>query len=505
LFARIAKSLSCSTKFVIIAAITTEKKLSRKKHNLTDSYLENANRKIIKRMGKEKSFSVFFNQKGFQVMSAIIKSVEKGSIAQKHNISAGDILLKINGNIINDVLDYRFYITDSKVNLEIQFINGKIKNVVFEKDEYDDIGLEFNSYLIDEKQSCHNKCIFCFIDQLPKGMRESLYFKDDDSRLSFLMGNYITLTNFTEHDIQRIIDMHISPFNISIHTTNPELRCMMMNNKNAGNALQIMRRLSANNIKTNCQIVLCKGINDGDELDRSLTDLSLLFPSVESIAVVPVGLTKYRQGLFELSPFDCADSLKVIQQIEKFGQVMQQKHGTRLAFAADEFYLRAAKQIPDLSFYEDVNQLENGVGLLALLTNQIEQALKSNDLKILNKKRTISIATGKAAYDFIKNIAENVMNNIAGLSCLVYAIENEFFGENVDVAGLVTGGDLIRQLKGRELGEQLLFPAVMLRFDRDVFLDDISIKEVEMSLDVKATPVEVDGFELLDTMLGLNS
>jgi putative radical SAM enzyme (TIGR03279 family) len=438
------------------------------------------------------------------LMSAIIKFVEKGSIAQKHNISAGDILLKINGNIINDVLDYRFYITDSKINLELQFITGKIKNVVFKKDEYDDIGLEFHSYLIDEKQRCHNKCIFCFIDQLPKGMRESLYFKDDDARLSFLMGNYITLTNFTEHDIQRIIDMHISPFNISVHTTNPELRCMMMNNKNAGNALQIMRRLSANNIKINCQLVLCKGINDGEELSRSLSDLSLLYPSVESIAVVPVGLTKHRQGLFELSPFDSADSLKVLQRIEDFEQVMLQKHGTRLAFAADEFYFRAGKEIPDISFYEEVNQLENGVGLVAQLTSQFEEALISNEIKNLNKKRVISIATGNASYDFIKKIAEKALNNIAGLSCLVYAIENEFFGENVDVSGLITGGDLIRQLKGKALGEQLLFPAVMLRYERDVFLDDVCIEEVEKALGVKATPVEVDGYELFDAMIGVH-
>jgi putative radical SAM enzyme (TIGR03279 family) len=438
-------------------------------------------------------------------MSAIIKSVEKGSIAHKHNISAGNILLKINGNVINDVLDYCFYMTDTKINLEVQDSAGKIKNIVVKKDEYDDIGLEFHSYLIDEKQRCHNKCIFCFIDQLPKGMRESLYFKDDDARLSFLMGNYITLTNFTEHDIQRIVDMHISPFNISVHTTNPELRCMMMNNKNAENALQIMKRLSANNIKINCQLVLCKGINDGEELNRSLSDLSLLYPSVESIAVVPVGLTKYRQDLFELSPFNSADSLKVLQQIETFEKVMLQKHGTRLAFAADEFYLRAGKQIPDISLYEDVNQLENGVGLIALLTDQFEEALESNELKSLNKKRVISIATGKAAYDFMKTIAQKAQNNIAGLSCLVYAIENEFFGKNVDVAGLITGADLIKQLKGKNLGEQLLFPAVMLRYERDIFLDDVCIDDVEKALGVKATPVEVDGYELLDTMLGLNS
>lgn len=438
-------------------------------------------------------------------MSAKIKSVEKGSIAHKHNISAGDILLKINGNVINDVLDYRFYITDSKIKLEIQDSTGRSKTTIFKKDEYDDIGLEFHSYLIDEKQRCHNKCIFCFIDQLPQGMRESLYFKDDDARLSFLMGNYITLTNFTEHDIQRIIDMHISPFNISVHTTNPELRLMMMNNKQAGNAMQIMKRLSTNNIKMNCQLVLCKGINDGEELVRSLSDLSLLYPSVESIAVVPVGLTKYRQGLFELSPFDREDSLKVLQQIEAFEQATLQKHGTRLAFAADEFYLRAGKEIPDISFYEEASQLENGVGLMALLASQFEEALKSNEIKCLNKKRVISIATGKAAYDYMKIITEKAQNNIAGLCCLVYAIENEYFGENVDVAGLITGGDLIMQLKGKDLGEQLLFPAVMLRYERDVFLDDVCIDDVEKALGVKATPVEIDGYKLLYTMIGVNA
>jgi putative radical SAM enzyme (TIGR03279 family) len=444
---------------------------------------------------------VFERQKN---MSAIIKFVEKGSISDKNNIKIGDTLLKINNHIINDVLDYRFYITDSKINLEIQNITGKSRSISFKKDEYDDIGLEFNSYLIDDMQRCHNKCIFCFIDQLPRGMRESLYLKDDDARLSFLMGNYITLTNLTEYDIKRIIDMHISPFNISVHTTNPELRCMMMNNKQAGNALQIMSRLSANNIKINCQLVLCKGINDGKELERSLSDLSKLFPSVESIAVVPVGLSKHRQGLFELLPFDGADSLKVLNLVEVFGRDMMQKHGTKLAFAADEFYLRAGKKVPDISFYEDVNQLENGVGLVALLKSQIEDAINNNKIKSLNKKRVISIATGKAAYDFIRIIAEKIQNNIAGLSCLVYAIDNEFFGENVDVAGLITGFDLTRQLKGKDLGEQLLFPAVMLRFERDVFLDDMSIEDLEKALGVKCTPVEIDGYELLDCMIGQN-
>lgn len=437
-------------------------------------------------------------------MSAIIKIVEKGSIADKNNIKNGDTLLKINGHEIHDVLDFRFYITDSKINLEIQNTTGKIRNIIFKKDEYENIGLEFNSYLIDNQKRCHNKCIFCFIDQLPKGMRESLYFKDDDARLSFLMGNYMTLTNLTEYDTQRIIDMHISPFNISVHTTNPDLRCMMMNNKQAGNSLQIIKRLSANNIKINCQLVLCKGINDGEELNRSLSDLSELYPSVESIAVVPVGLSKHRQGLFELLPFDGADSLKVLNQVEAFGQSMMLKHGTKLAFAADEFYLRAGKEIPDISFYEEVNQLENGVGLVALLKNEVKEALNNNKVKSLNKKRVISLATGKAAYDFIRLIAQKIEKDIAGLSCLVYAIENEFFGENVDVAGLITGIDLINQLGGKDLGEQLLFPAVMLRFERDIFLDDVSIEDLEKALGVKCTPVEIDGYELLDSIIGLN-
>lgn len=438
-------------------------------------------------------------------MSAVITGVEPNSLAEKKKISPGDTLLRINGHDIEDVLDYQFYITEESVTAEL-LSGGKPIAVSFVKQQYEDLGLEFSTYLMDEKRSCRNNCVFCFIDQLPPGLRESLYFKDDDARLSFLMGNYITLTNLTERDVARIIEMHISPVNISVHTTNPELRVRMMRNKNAGRVLEILPRLAKAGIKINCQLVLCPGFNDGAELTRSLNDLAALYPSVENIAVVPVGLTKYRDGLAALRPYSPTDALAVVQTVEAFGERLFKAHGTRLAFAADEFYLKAGLTVPGADFYEAFNQLENGVGLLALLQSEFESALRQYDpLDGLpeSSERGVAIATGVAAAPFLDKLARMAQNSLAGLTCKVYPIINEFFGEQITVAGLVTGADLVAQLKGQMLYDELLIPSVMLKSDSDLFLDDMRVDQVANQLGVKVTPVDSDGYALFDAITGL--
>ena len=435
-------------------------------------------------------------------MSVSITDVEADSLAEKKNILAGEQLLKINGHDINDVLDYRFFITDSHLKLEICDSKGDIRKVLIKKPEYEDIGLEFETYLMDKKHSCRNKCIFCFIDQLPQGLRDSLYFKDDDERLSFLMGNYITLTNLKDSDVKRIVSMHISPINISVHTTNPLLRIKMMNNPHAGEALSVLKQFASAGTLVNCQLVLCRGINDGFELERSLLDLSTLYPAVQSVAIVPVGLTKYRKGLYKLESYDKKSAQEVLEIIENFGDNYIKSHDTRLAFAADEFYIKAEKKIPEAEFYEELSQLENGVGMISYLNDGFKAALEDNTHITSSTQRRISIATGIAAKPFIDKIVVSVQNNIAHFSCKVYAINNDFFGENITVAGLITGTDLVSQLLGKDLGEVLLIPAAMLRHERDIFLDSVSLLEVEAALNIKVVPVENDGFELLEAMIG---
>lgn len=435
-------------------------------------------------------------------MSAVITGVEPGSLADKKGIRTGDSLQSLNGHPVEDVLDYRFYMAERS--LVAEFLSGEKRLFVkFHKSEYEDLGLEFSTYLMDAKRSCRNGCVFCFIDQLPPGMRKTLYFKDDDARLSFLMGNYITLTNLKERDVSRIIEMHISPVNISVHTTNPELRVKMMRNKDAGKALDIIPRLAKAGIKINCQLVLCNGMNDGEDLARTLRDLSALYPSVENIAAVPVGLTRYREGLSELSPYGPKEALGVVRIIEDFGEKFFNEHGTRLCFAADEFYLKAGLPIRPASFYEDMDQLENGVGLVALLEDSFAAAVKANDRDRLEKPRRVSIATGVAACPLIDKLARTAQNSIAGLDCRVYPIINDFFGHLINVSGLVTGGDLIRQLEGKELGDELLIPSAMLNSEGGVFLDDVTVGEVERRLSVKVRAVANDGFDLFGAMTGL--
>ncbi len=399
-------------------------------------------------------------------MSVLITDVSKGSRADKAGILSGEKLLEINGNEIVDVLDYRFYQTSHEVELLIEDMSGNQRKISVRKGEYEEIGLEFETYLMDKQHSCRNKCIFCFIDQLPKGMRESLYFKDDDSRLSFLFGNYITLTNLTQHEISRIIKMHISPINISVHTTNPELRCKMMNNRFAGKALEVLPEFAKAGIKINCQIVSCPGINDGKELERTLNDLGKLYPSAECIAVVPVGLTRYREGLFPLVEYNKETATQTLELIEKYGDSFKQKYGSRIVFASDEFFLKAERDIPEADYYEDFDQLDNGVGLMSLLRDELMYALE--EAENLSKEISLTLACGTGVAGFMQELMDKITERFENIKINVIGIKNDFFGGGINVSGLVTGRDLINQLKGCDLGEKLLIPSVMLRREGDL-------------------------------------
>jgi putative radical SAM enzyme (TIGR03279 family) len=424
-----------------------------------------------------------------------ICEVYSGSIAEEAGIEAGDILLSVNGQKIVDVFDYRFLTQDEKLTLDVLKPDGNILRVDIEKDEFEDIGLEFENPLMDEEKSCRNKCIFCFIDQLPKGMRESLYFKDDDARLSFLFGNYITMTNMGKDDIDRIVKYHMSPVNVSVHTTNPELRCKMLNNRFAGDVMEKMRILADNGITLNAQIVLCRDINDGNELDRTLTDLSSLMPQLNSISVVPVGLTKFREGLSVLKPFDKKSAVDVIAQVEKWQEFFLKKTGSRRVFLADEWYLMSDTLLPPYSHYEDFPQIENGVGMAASLIEEFNWALSGEKSRTVRK--TVSIATGVLAEKIISDIAKRAEAHFPGLKILVYPIENNFFGKSITVSGLLTGTDIKEQLSGKFLGDVLLLPSNMFRAGTDIFLDDMTLKELASFLGVNIEKVDVDGGELL--------
>ena len=417
-----------------------------------------------------------------------------------HKINAGDSLISINGHRINDVLDYMYYSAENELALVISR-NGTEFTVNIEKSEYDDLGIESESFLMDKKRTCHNKCVFCFIDQMPEGMRDTLYFKDDDARLSFLQGNYVTLTNLGQSDIDRIIDMKLN-INVSVHTTNPELRCKMMNNRFAGDKLKYLKQMTDSGIKLNCQIVLCPELNDGAELERSLTDLGNMMPNISSIAVVPVGLSKFRDGLFPLKTFNKKTAGDALDIISRFQNEFLEKYGTRLVFPSDEFFLIAERTIPASDYYEDFSQYENGVGMLRSIDDEFMQALECADYD--NHKRKMSIATGYSAYDTIKRLAVMAEEKYSGLECNVYSIRNDFFGETITVTGLVTATDIIKQLSGKDLGTELLISSSMLRRDTDIFLDDLTVSDVENKLDLKVTAVDNDGFALLDAILGIS-
>ena len=434
-------------------------------------------------------------------MSVIVESVCSASYGERAGVSAGDELVKINGHEIYDVLDYRFYIQSRKLKLEISRNGENIVTNIRKSDEFADIGLEFKTYLMDKQHSCKNKCVFCFVDQMPKGMRETLYFKDDDSRMSFLFGNYITLTGLCEREVQRIIDMHISPINISVHTMNPKLRVEMMKNRFAGESLKILDRLSENGIDMNTQLVLCPGINDGDELRFSLEELSKLSPNVKSIAAVPVGLTKFRDGLYPLRTYTKEEAANVIDIIDEFNAHYSFYNGGKiLAYASDEFYLIAGRELPDAEYYGEFSQLDNGVGMCALLKEEFIDALDKTESKTVN--RNITVATGYAAYNLLSDLCKKAEEKFQGLKINVVKIKNDFFGDTVTVAGLITGADFKAQLKDMNLGDELLIPRVSLRNEGDKFLDDVTIEELSEELKVKVTPIENDGAVFLYNLYG---
>ncbi len=413
--------------------------------------------------------------------------VEPGSYAAKSGIKKGDIITKINSHEIVDVLDFRFYSMDTTLNIELN--NGK--TIKLKKPEYAETGLLFSTYLMDKQHSCKNKCIFCFIDQLPKGLRESLYFKDDDSRLSFLFGNYITLTNITEHEVDRIIKMHISPINISVHTVNPQLRCKIMNNRFAGESLKYLYKFNDAGIKINCQLVLMPGINDGAELERSLNEL-LSLENVQCIAAVPVGLTKYREGLYPLMPFTKGEARSVVELIE------EKSGDSKRAFAADEFYLKAGLPIKEPDFYGDFLQLENGVGMYSLFKSEAYDAIETGNFSPTLEKTVI---TGKLAEELIINIVDKARSKWHNLKCKVIAIENEFFGKNITVSGLITGTDIINQTSNKHLGDLVLLPSSMLSALNDVFLDDVSVEQLEKKLNIKTEFINLDGYAFIEALL----
>lgn len=432
-------------------------------------------------------------------MSVKITGVNEGSLAHRAHVLPGEILISINKNPIVDVLDYRFYMTDEHLQLLLCNDAKQLREVSVRKGEYEDLGLEFETYLMDKQMGCRNKCVFCFVDQTPKGMRSSLYFKDDDTRMSFLFGNYTTLTNLKDTDIERIIKMHISPINISVHTTNPELRVEMMGNPSAGEKLRYVKMLTDAGIRVNSQLVLCPGLNDGEELERSIRDLSRLCPNLQSIAVVPVGLTKYRDGLYPLRCFNAEEAQQVVQSTERWGDELAKTNESRIVYASDEFYLLAGLPIPEPEFYGDFDQLDNGVGLIALLKQEFRSALMQAGP--YPEKRKVTLATGTLAFPFLHSFGQQVMEQYPSVEVQVIRIVNHFFGETVTVAGLVTGQDLIAQLKDLDLGDALLIPSCMLRHEQDRFLDDVTREEVEKTLNIKLCTVENDGFDLLEKIL----
>lgn len=433
-------------------------------------------------------------------MSVVIFSVQNDSPAAHAGIREGERLISINGNEICDILDYRFYETEKEVSLVLESPEGSRREVSLHKGQYESLGLSFETYLMDKQRSCRNHCVFCFIDQLPKGMRDSLYFKDDDSRLSFLFGNYITLTNLSQREADRIVKMRISPINISVHTTNTELRCRMMGNRFAGDSLRYLYQFAEAGIKLNCQLVLCHGWNDGEELERTLNDLLHLYPAVQSVALVPLGVTRFREGLTALVPYQADTALEVIRAAQRWGDQMFQKTGERVCYAADEFYLKAGLPIPDASFYGAFDQLENGVGLIANFQEEFADALE--EFPGDDTPRSCTLVTGVSFAPFLDKLLDGLRGKCNNLQCKVIAIRNDFFGESINVAGLVTGGDILRQLQGVELGDRLILPDTMLRQGEAVFLDDVTLEELERELGVPVVVAPDNGGGLLNLITG---
>ena len=430
----------------------------------------------------------------------IVKNVEAGSIAEELGIEPGDRLLAIDGQEIEDIFDYQFYEESEELLLLIEKADGEKWELEIEKDADESLGISFGEGLMDEYRSCRNRCIFCFIDQMPPGMRDTLYFKDDDSRLSFLQGNYITLTNMSDHDVERIVRYRLEPINISFHTTNPELRCRMLHNRFAGDALKKVDILYQGGIEMNGQIVLCRGVNDGEELERTIRDLTKYLPLLKSVSVVPVGLTRFREGLYPLEPFTREEAREVLRVIHRWQKKIYEEYGIHFIHAGDEWYLLAEEEVPEEERYDGYLQLENGVGMLRLLFNEFEEGMER--LGDGDRSGEISAATGKLAYPYIRRMADRIQERYPGVKVHVYCIRNDFFGERITVSGLITGQDIIAQLKGKELGSRLLLPCNMLKADEDVFLDDITVKEVSDALQVPVDIVKSSGQDLIDAILG---
>lgn len=427
-----------------------------------------------------------------------IKSIDRDS-PLRHKAKVGDRVVSINGNVIHDVLDYKFFAYDRKLDIILRREDGSEYEVTVHKNEGGEIGLEFESYLMDKPRSCANNCVFCFIDQLPPGMRKTMYFKDDDARLSFLLGNYITLTNLSQREIERIIALHISPVNVSVHTTNPELRVKMLRNPRAGESIELMRRFAKAGIVMNCQIVCCPGLNDGEELMRSMRDLADMYPGVHSVSIVPLGVTKYREGLYPLTAYTKTLAEETIDMVTAFGDECLRRFGTRIFFCGDELYLKAERELPGEEFYEEYTQLENGVGMLRLMETEFRSALRLGDEPDMHP---FSIANGAAAAPLFEKLLGLGREAYPGLDGRVYTVLNDFFGRSITVTGLITGQDLINQLKGKDLGERLLISQNMLRRDEMDFLDDVTLEEASAALGVPIYPIEQDGFALWDAMCG---
>ncbi len=430
-------------------------------------------------------------------MAVLITAVEKNSYAEKAGIQKNDTIVSIGKNEINDVLDYQFYASDIELSVEL-LREGIPYSVKIRKPQYKDLGLEFKSYLMDEKRRCCNNCIFCFIDQNPKGMRESIYFKDDDDRLSFLFGNYVTLTNLSSHDVERIIKMKISPINVSVHTTNPQLRCRMMHNRFAGEALQKLYKIAEAGNKINAQIVLCPKINDNDELRRTLSDLEKLYPAVQSIACVPVGVTAYRDGLFPMETYNETTAGETIDIIHEFQEKFLKKDKKRICYPSDEFFILAKRKLPDYTYYGEFDQLDNGVGLISFLYKEFEAFLPL--MEPLGTKRSFTAVTGEAAYPFINDLMQKLMERDPNLKVNLKAIKNNFFGGKITVAGLVTGTDIVQQLKGTDLGSALIIPDCMLRHERDKFLDDMTLEQLSQQLNIPVRVIGSDGSSMCEIL-----
>ena len=429
----------------------------------------------------------------------VISRVLPGSIGEELELEPGDVLVSINGQPVEDVFDYRYLMNDEVVELLIRKKNGEEWELEVEKDYEDDLGVEFENSLMDDYRSCSNHCIFCFIDQMPPNMRETLYFKDDDSRLSFLQGNYVTLTNMSEYDLDRIIKFHLSPINVSFQTMNPELRCMMLHNRFAGDALKKVDKLYQGGVIMNGQIVLCKGVNDRDELEYSLEKLSEYAPVLQSVSVVPVGLSKYRDGLYPLEPFDREDAEYLIEQVERWQKIMMERHGIHFIHASDEWYILAGKKLPEETRYDGYLQLENGVGMMRLLETEVKERLAG--LEGDNREFTASVATGKLAAPFIQQYMKLIQEKFPNIKVNVYTIRNDFFGERITVSGLITGADLREQLKDKELGEKILIPCNMLRSGEDVFLDDLTVDDIREALGTELVVVDEPGADLVDCVI----